>query len=133
MSRGGVNVYVPAELIAAYAAAREASPELPGYAALMRCAMLVALASRGHEVPAALSPDEAAAAAASRVVRVVEALTAARGRIRVAAAALSCREDALSHELQELGLTRWCRDLWPLAGRPRLDAAPPEKRAGASK
>ncbi len=121
-------MYVSAELLAAYAAAREASPCLPGYAALMRVAMLSALSSRGHEVPAALSPDEAAAAASARVVRVVEALTAARGRIRVAAAALSCREDALSHELRELGLTRWCRDLWPLAGRPMLDAPPASQK-----
>lgn len=62
-----------------------------------------------------LPPDEAAAAA--YVVRLVEALTDARGNIRAAAAALDTSEHTLRHRMKDLGLVDWNRKAHPLSVR----------------
>lgn len=62
-----------------------------------------------------LTPDEAAATA--YVVRVVGALTDARGNVRAAASTLGESEHTLRHRMKDLGLVAWNRKAHPLAGR----------------
>lgn len=79
---------------------------------------------------APLTPEAAAAATSADMARIVAALSAARGNVRVAAVALGIQRRTLDRRIVSYGLREWLSDTYPWSDRQPRKRSQPHRVTG---